>query len=69
MDINRKLHEWLDQLANVYNQLIQISTKGENTKNMGSALWGLEYVIEEIDKISAVVSETEDIKKEDDTCQ
>ena len=55
--------EQLEQLARIYNTLLNISTRGEDTFIMADCLRALEQVIKQIDN-AAVESESETFKPE-----
>lgn len=51
--------EQLEQLARIYNTLLNISTKGEDTLVMADCLRALEQVVKQIDNSAATGNESD----------
>lgn len=51
--------EQLEQLARIYNTLLEVKTKGEDTFFMADSLRALEKVIKDINEVSKEIEEEE----------
>lgn len=56
--------EQLTQFSRIYNTLLQVNTKGEDTMVMGDCLRALQRLILEVDQMNTNVESTESIMEE-----